>query len=116
MVGSVRCRTAALAASLLFFVPHCAFAQANIVIPQTAGQNQVRWDKFDWEFVDLLKGPDTGAGIRLYYYKNEKDTASRAAAAIVEEYQYLVEQFDYRPQIRVPYILYNSHGELEQTN
>jgi len=83
MVRPVRCSKVFGALLLLLFAggAHTARAQANIVIPQTAGQNQVRWDKFDWEYVDLLKGGDQGAGIRLYYYKNEKDTAERAAAA-----------------------------------
>ena len=107
-------RTAALAALVL--APLSAHAQQNIVYPQTAGQNQVRWDKFNWVYVDLLKTPETGAGVRLYFYEDERAAAERAAAAIEEEYSWLIEQFDYRPQIQVPYILYNSHGELEQTN
>lgn len=111
-------RTAALA--LLVVAPvlasHPVHAQQNIVYPQTAGQNQVRWDKFNWVYVDLLKSPETGAGVRLYFYEDERAAAERAAAAIEEEYAWLIEQFDYRPQIQVPYILYNSHGELEQTN
>lgn len=98
------------------FLPRLAQAQQNIVLPQTAGQNQVRWDDFDWEYVDLLKGEDMGAGIRLYYYRNEKMIAERATAAIIEEYKWLVGEFDYKPQQKFPYILYNSHGELEQTN
>ena len=106
------------ATAFLTAVPVLAFAQQTVVLPQTAGQNQVRWDKFDWEYVDLLttKDKSEGAGLRLYYYKGEKDAAERAAAAVEEEYRWLSEQFDYKPTIKIPYILYNSHGELEQTN
>src|SRR3954468_11738629 len=105
-----------VAAGCLAAIPSVAIAQPTIVFPQTAGQNQVRWDKFDWESVDLLTGQDAGAGLRLYYYKSEKEAAERAAAAVEEEYRWLSEQFDYKPQYKIPYILYNSHGELEQTN
>ena len=105
-----------LIAAGLVGLPFAAQAQQTYVYPQTAGQNMVRWDKFDWQYVDLLTAKDTGAGIRLYYYKNEKDAAERGAAVIEEEYRYLSDIFDYKPQVRIPYIFYNSHGELEQTN
>lgn len=85
-------------------------------MPQTAGQNRVRWDEFDWRYVDLLDEGDMGAGLRLYYYESEKEVAERAAAAIEEEYRELVKIFDLKPAAKIPYILYNTHQELEQTN
>ena len=87
-----------------------------MVVPQTAGQNRVRWDSFDWKFIDLLEDKDLGKGLRLYYYDGETAVAKRAAAAIVEEYEHLVGVFDFKPKERIPYILYDSHQELEQTN
>lgn len=86
------------------------------VVPQTAGQNLVRWHDFDWQYVDLLTDDDLGKGVRLYYYKNESEVAERAAAAVEEEYRELVRRFNYKPQARVPYILYNSHQDFEQSN
>ncbi len=115
-IGIVHGLAAVLALASAVAAPWPARAQINLVVPQTAGQNQVRWDKFDWKFVDLLRDRGVGAGVRLYYYEEERETAERAAAAVEEEYLWLVEQFDYKPTVRVPYILYNSHGELEQTN
>ena len=106
----------ALIVLLALALPTVAAAQANVVYPQTAGQNHVRWDAFDWKYVDLLDDEDLGAGLRLYFYEDEREVAERAAAAIEEEYRWLVQQFDHRPKARIPYILYNSHGELEQTN
>ena len=108
------CRVVCVLASLVF--PSLAFAQANVVEPRQAGQNQVRWDHFDWKFVDLLEGEKKGAGVRLYYYNGEKDVAERAAAAVVEEYEHLVEVFGHEPKEQIPYILYDSHQELEETN
>lgn len=107
-------RRASLLALVLF--PSLALAQANVVEPRTAGQNPVRWDRFDWKFLDLLEGEKKGAGIRLYYYEGEKEVAERAAAAIVEQYHELVEVFGFEPKERIPYVLYDSHQELEQTN
>lgn len=106
----------ALACLLALALPSLALAQANVVEPQQAGQNQVRWDRFDWRFIDLLEGEEKGAGIRLYFYEGEQEVAERAAAAIVEEYDHLVEVFGYEPKERIPYILYDSHQELEETN
>src|SRR5437870_886022 len=111
-------RALALALSLSsLLLPSLAFAQtANVVEPQTAGQNAVRWDRFEWKFVDLLQDEEKGAGIRLYYYADEKDVAERAAAAIIEQYEHLSEVFDFKPKEKIPYVLYNSHQELEETN
>lgn len=98
------------------FIPALALAQAKVVEPQTAGQNPVRWDRFEWRFLDLLENEEKGAGIRLYYYEGEKEVAERAAAAIVEQYEHLVDVFSTKPKERIPYVLYDSHQELEETN
>lgn len=100
---------------LAWLLPAVATAQTGVV-PQTAGQNLVRWHDFDWQYVDLLDDDGVGKGVRLYYYKGEREVAERAAAAVEEEYRELVRRFNYKPEIRVPYILYNSHQEFEQSN
>lgn len=88
----------------------------TIVMPRTAGQNLVRWRTFDWKYIDILNNKDLGKGVRLYYYETESQMAKRAAASIETEYRELVRKFHYTPTARIPYILYNSHQEFEQTN
>lgn len=86
-----------------------------LVTPERPGRNRVRYYKFDWRYHDYLDTEGTG-GVRLYFYEREAEIAKIAAALVREQYDTLVEKFAYRPSQQIPYILYNSHREFENTN
>lgn len=86
-----------------------------LVVPQRPGKNNVRYYDFDWRRFDFLDQNGVG-GVRFYFYERESETARTAAALVRDEYEELALRFHYRPTAQVPYILYNSHREFENTN
>jgi hypothetical protein len=86
-----------------------------LVLPQRPGKNNVRFYEFDWRRYDYLDEGGLG-GVRLYFYEREKNVARVAAALVRDQYELLSEKFRFRPLSRIPYILYNSHREFENTN
>jgi hypothetical protein len=86
-----------------------------LVSPIHPGQNNVRYYDFDWRYFDYLDDRGVG-GVRFYYYQREAEVARIAAALVRDQYELLAKKFHYRPTTRVPYILYNSHHEFENTN
>jgi hypothetical protein len=85
-------------------------------MPERAGQNQVAWYDFDWEYVDVPAPGGGKGGIRLYYYRSETEQARRALPAIQSAYARLVDQFHYSPTKRIPYILYATQREFQTQN
>src|SRR6266568_2096764 len=53
---------------------------------------------------------------RLYYYDREYPVARIAAGLVRESWRYLVDRFQYKPSVKVPYILYNTYREFLETN
>jgi len=88
----------------------------TIIYPMNAGKNKVAWRSFDWRYLDLLQSAEEKGGIRFYYYESARPVAEVAAQALIDEFQRLELVFDYTPNQSVPYFLYSSHLELEQTN
>lgn len=60
--------------------------------------------------------PSKQGGIRLFFYESEREIAERAAVAIEQTYNELVQVFGYQPQITFPYVLYSSYQEFRRTN
>jgi len=85
------------------------------VFPQRPGKNQVRYFNYNWRDFDFLT-EDGSAGVRFYFYDREYPVARIAAGLVRESWSYLTDRFQYKPSFRVPYILYNSHREFEETN
>ncbi|MBI2568880.1 MAG: PD40 domain-containing protein [Candidatus Schekmanbacteria bacterium] len=99
----------------------------STILPSRAGKVHVQWRDFKWEYVELgLRDPEPGSeeaekgekigGVRLYYYRQEQDLARRAIPVIESDMAYLEEQFHYKTRRTIPYVLYSSHEEFEQTN
>lgn len=90
------------------------------VAPRRPGQTAVRYDTHDWHTIDLLANEDiagtAAGGVRLFFYEQEREVAERAAAHIVDAYRTLADAFDYVPERRFPYVLYNSYAEFLRTN
>src|SRR4051812_19597538 len=91
------------------------FTQEAYVIPQRPGKNQVRYFDYHWRDFDFLDD-DGSAGLRLYFYDREYPVARIAAGLIRESWRYLSDRFQYKPSIKVPYILYNTYREFLETN
>src|SRR5438309_9122200 len=89
--------------------------QEAYVIPARPGKNVVRYFDFHWRDYDFLDD-DGSAGIRFYFYDREYPVARIAAGLVRQSWAYLTDRFHYKPSFRVPYILYNSHREFEETN
>ena len=85
------------------------------VIPQRPGKNQVRYFEYNWRDFDYLDD-DGSSGVRFYFYDREYPVARIAAGLVRQSWSYLSDRFNYKPSFRVPYILYNSHREFEETN
>ncbi|TMA23396.1 MAG: hypothetical protein E6J88_12810, partial [Deltaproteobacteria bacterium] len=91
------------------------WTQEAYVIPQRPGKNLVRYFEYNWRDFDFLDD-DGSAGVRLYYYDREYPVARIAAGLVRESWRYLVDRFQYKPSVKVPYILYNTYREFLETN
>src|SRR3954465_10887061 len=91
------------------------FRQEAYVVPQRPGKNQVRYFDYHWRDYDFLD-EDGSAGLKLYFYDREYPVARIAASIIRDSWRYLVDRFQYKPSLRVPYILYNTYREFLETN
>ncbi|MCA1826450.1 MAG: hypothetical protein ABR567_08365 [Myxococcales bacterium] len=91
------------------------WSQEAYVIPQRPGKNLVRYFEYNWRDFDFLDD-DGSAGVRLYYYDREYPVARIAAGLVRESWRYLVDRFQYKPSVKVPYILYNTYREFLETN
>jgi hypothetical protein len=91
------------------------WAQEAYVVPQRPGRNLVRYFEFNWRDFDYLDD-DGSAGLRLYFYDREYPVARIAGALIRESWRYLSDRFQYKPSVKVPYILYNTYREFLETN
>src|SRR5881392_2905210 len=91
------------------------WTQEGYVIPQRPGKNLVRYFEYNWRDFDFLDD-DGSAGVRLYYYDREYPVARIAAGLVRESWRYLSDRFQYKPSLKVPYILYNTYREFLETN
>ena len=91
------------------------WSQEAYVIPQRPGKNLVRYFDYHWRDFDYLDD-DGSAGVRLYYYDREYPVARIAAGLIRDSWRYLTDRFQYKPSVKVPYILYNTYREFLETN
>ncbi|HEX8909596.1 MAG TPA: hypothetical protein VF805_10355, partial [Anaeromyxobacteraceae bacterium] len=90
--------------------------EQTFVLPERPGQNQVSWYDFDWLHLDVPSPSGGEGGIRLYFYRREREVAERALPVIRNAYLRLVDQFHYTPTKQIPFILYASQREFQATN
>ncbi len=91
------------------------WTQEAYVVPQRPGKNLVRYFDYHWRDYDYLDD-DGSAGLRLYFYDREYPVARIAGGLIRESWRYLSDRFQYKPSLKVPYILYNTYREFLETN
>jgi hypothetical protein len=76
---------------------------------QYFGQNQVRWDRFDFQILDT-------DNFSIYHYPEAEDAVRDAARMAERWYERLARAFTYELPERNPLILYADHPDFQQTN
>ena len=88
----------------LFFLPTLAFGQSTVF-----GKNKVQYTKFDWRFIQ-------SDHFDVYFTDGGEYLAEFAAVAAESAYASISKSFRYQLVNRVPFIVYNSHNDFQQTN
>lgn len=73
------------------------------------GKNKIAYDHFDWQVYPTQH-------FEIYHYPEEKDALSRVAAMAETAYEKLARKFNYRIDQKIPFIIYRTHAEFEETN
>lgn len=92
------------AAALAVAVPGRAAAQFGLF-----GANKVQYRQFDWRMLH-------GEHVDLYYYPAEEPLARVALTYAEESYRELEARFRHTITARIPFVVYASHYDFEQTN
>ena len=95
-------RSAAVALAALLVLPVAAQAQYF-------GRNKVQYDNFDWK---ILNTPH----FEIFFYPEAEELAARAAVIAEDAYQRLSGIFEHEFEQQVPFILYASPNDFQQTN
>ena len=97
-------RRAALLACLTLTVALPAAAQFGYF-----GQNKIQYKGFDWRVLH-------GEHVDLYFYPEEEELSRVTLAYAEESYAALERRFSHTVTRRIPFIIYASHSDFEQTN
>ena len=99
---SIRCLAACLALAVL--IPAAPGASA-----QRFGRNKIQYDNFDWR---VLSTPH----FEIFFYPEEETLAARAAVIAEDAYVRLSELFEHEFSSQIPFVLYASPNDFQQTN
>lgn len=87
---------------LSLVAPACSWAQAF-------GKNKVQYDKFNWYYIQ-------SDHFDVYFTDGGEHLASFTARAAEQALESISEEFRYRITNRIPFVVYNSHNDFQQTN
>lgn len=73
------------------------------------GQNKIQYKGFDWRVLH-------GEHVDLYYYPEEEELSRVTLVYAEESYRALERRFNHTVTRRIPFIIYASHSDFEQTN
>lgn len=76
---------------------------------QLFGRNKIQYENFEWH---VLNTPH----FEVFFYPEEEDLAARAAVIAEDAYLRLSQIFDHELETQVPFILYASPNDFQQTN
>lgn len=76
---------------------------------QYFGRNKVQYENFDWQ---ILNTPH----FEIFFYPEAEELAARAAVIAEDAYQRLSGVFEHEFEQQVPFILYASPNDFQQTN
>ena len=86
---------------------------ASVLAPPAHGQyfgrNKVQYENFEWQ---ILNTPH----FEIFFYPEAEELAVRAAVIVEDAYQRLSRVFDHQFGQQVPFILYASPNDFQQTN
>lgn len=83
-----------------------AFAQSS---QETFGKNRVQYKQFDWKYISTKH-------FHIYYYQEGANLAHNTARIAEEEYNRITSIIGYTPFHKTNLIVYNSPGDLRQSN
>ncbi len=76
---------------------------------QHFGRNKIQYENFDWQ---ILSTPH----FEIFFYSDEQELAARTAVIAEDAYNRLSETFDHELSTQIPFILYASPNDFQQTN
>ena len=89
---------------LVLLVPTLCFSQDGLF-----GKNKVQYTKFNWYFIQ-------SDHFDIYFTDGGLPLAEFTAAAVESAYATVSKSFRYQLVNRVPFVVYNSHNDFQQTN
>lgn len=82
---------------------------ASTANAQYFGRNKIQYENFDWQ---ILNTPH----FEIFFYPEEEELAARTAVIVEDAYQRMSRIFDHEFSRRIPFILYASPNDFQQTN
>jgi hypothetical protein len=76
---------------------------------QSAGQNKIVYDRFDWQIYQSTH-------FDVYHYARERQTLQKVVSMAESAYDELSRRLNYQIPKRIPIIYYATHAEFEQNN
>jgi Tol biopolymer transport system component len=76
---------------------------------QYFGRNKIQYENFHWK---ILSTPH----FEILFYEGEEDLAARAALIAEDAYERLSDLFDHELSSQIPFVLYASPNDFQQTN
>ncbi|MFZ1731875.1 MAG: biopolymer transporter Tol [Bacteroidota bacterium] len=86
-----------------------AFIAASPVSAQYFGKNKVQYTDFDWSYIQ-------SDHFDVYFSNDGYDLAAFTARVAEDALASVQESFGYQITARIPFIIYNSHNDFQQTN
>ncbi|MBE0643639.1 MAG: PD40 domain-containing protein [Bacteroidetes bacterium] len=95
--------------TVLLFAVFAICAANTPASAQYFGKNKVQYTDFDWYFIQ-------SEHFDVYYSNEGYDLAAFTARVAEDALKKVQESFGYQITARVPFIIYNSHNDFQQTN
>lgn len=73
------------------------------------GKNKIAYDKFDWQIYRTTH-------FDIHFYPEEKESLEKAASMAESAYDELSRRLNHTLEKPIPFIIYRTHSEFEQTN
>lgn len=97
-------RRIAIAGVLMLMASSLAFSQNSVY-----GKNKVQYKNFDWQYIQTNH-------FDIYYSQDGYELAEFTADAAEDAYESIRKILRYDINNRIPFVVYNSHNEFQQTN
>ena len=90
-------------------IPALALLLAGLPVQAQFGKNKIAYDRFKWH---IYHAPH----FDVYYYPEEEKFLQEIVSYAESAYLKISKDLDHELKVRVPLIIYKTHGEFEQTN